>query len=121
MFMDELLYSRKRERERMGRAFYGFCQGNSNLSQRLVANKKARIGGWIGGWVGSVGGERRSWQNLLGSNASPFARIERMKVKCCNHSIATAESAVRVQFCPIAADSANRRDRQSDGVKSITQ
>lgn len=32
-------------------------------------------------WVGSVGDERRSWQNLLGSNASPFARIQRMKLK----------------------------------------
>jgi len=34
---------------------------------------------------------------------------------------ATAESAVRAQFCPIAADSANWKDRQSDSVKTIAQ
>jgi hypothetical protein len=34
---------------------------------------------------------------------------------------ARAEPAVRAQFCPIAADSANREDGQSDSVKPITQ
>jgi hypothetical protein len=69
---------RERERETMGRAFYRFCQGNSKPLAKSL--------GWVGGWVrGWVGGEWRSWQNLLGGNASPFARIQRMKLKCCDH------------------------------------
>jgi len=32
-----------------------------------------------------------------------------------------AESAVRAQFCPIAAHSADREDRQSDSAKAIAQ
>jgi hypothetical protein len=34
---------------------------------------------------------------------------------------ARAEPAVKAQFCPIAADSANCEDRQSDSVKTIAQ
>jgi hypothetical protein len=74
MFMDELLYGRERERER---EWAGLSTESARATLTLAESlwlKSLGSGGW-------VGGERRSWQNLLGGNASPFTRIQGMKLK----------------------------------------
>ncbi len=63
--------TRERERE-----WAGLSADSARATLTLA--KGFVVGGWVGRWLG---GERRSWQNLLGGNASPFTSIQGRKQK----------------------------------------